>query len=224
MPIRIQGILLIVALGALGCGASEPEASATSGAESAPAAPAPAAEPEPEPEPEPEAEAEPEPPPTGPATVTVLATVKGESVAADVKLTGADGAETSSKAGQAITVESGVYDLQVTLTDPATLADLPSRKEQVTLAAGDQLEHKVDFPWSKVALNVRVNGKSNTKATVELIRSGQVVAKVKSSSEPIMLSPGRYQAKVRAGASVIEVPEVMLPGGATRTVPVDVSF
>jgi hypothetical protein len=161
---------------------------------------------------------------SGPAHITVTAQVRGESVAADVRLLGEDGTAIESKAGERISLQSGTYDLEVAVTDASKLADKPTERREVLIEAGADVDENVDFAWSRVQLNVKVNGDFDGNATVRLLRQGAPVTEVKSGSDYFMISPGRYKAEVMTRGAKIEVPELMFPEGATRDVPVSVAM
>ncbi|MGD8861873.1 MAG: hypothetical protein PVI30_17820 [Myxococcales bacterium] len=210
-------LLVIVLAGCGGAtqeptGPSAPAAAETAGGGEAPATPTPAAEPEPE------------PPPAGPGTITVTARVRGEAVPAAVKLIAADGSEITGASGEIISAQSGDYTLEVAITDPAILADTPTQSTALTLAPGDAVMQPVDFPWAMVQLAVKINGKPAKGAKVDIMRHGEVVATFEAMADPRPISPGRYSARVRTRSAEIEVPELMFPDGATRTVPVDVAL
>ena len=86
------------------------------------------------------------------------------------------------------------------------------------------MRQPVSFPWAAIQLRVRINGKVNASAKVDIIRAGKVVATLQSDKPHVMFSPGRYDAKVHTGGAEIEVPQLLFPEGATRTVPVDVQM
>jgi hypothetical protein len=209
-----------VCLCALACGGGAPDAEAapteSSGSEAVqPLEPGDGA---------PETEAPPDPvPESGPASVNVVASVNRQPVPAHVRLIGADG-ETAAEGdvGAKLTVPSGTYTLEVTVTDAKALADKPTEKREVTLQAGGDTTEVVDFAWSKIKLNVRVNGNLDPKAIVVLLRKGAIVAEIQSASEHVMISPGRYGAQVKTRGAEIEVEEMMFPQGATRETPVNV--
>jgi hypothetical protein len=179
------------------------------------------------------AEAEPPSAPTadsaplraGPATVEVNATVRGQSVAADVRLIGADGSEAGAgRNGEPISVQSGEYTLLVTIVDEAALLDRPLQRRPLTIQPGDSLKESVDFPWAMIQLNVRVNGRPDNGAIIELKRQGAVVGTLKSGAEPIPISPGRYDAEVKTRGATIPVQGLMFPQGGTQSMPVDVQL
>src|SRR5687768_5062927 len=182
------------------------------------------AEPEARPQ-EPEPPAAAPAPKSGPASVRVDATVRGQAVAADVRLIGADGAEAATgRSGEPITVQSGEYTLLVTVSDEAVLLDKPMQRHPLTIEAGESLRESVDFPWAKIQLNVHVNGKPDNGAIVELKRQGAVVGKLKSGGEHTPISPGRYDAEVHTRGAKIPVQGLMFPQGATQSMPVNVQM
>jgi hypothetical protein len=213
--------MLLAAFGCSGGGSSEPAPTASEGSEGSEVAEAPAAEPS-----APESASEEEAIPmrrSGPAKLTLDAVVQGKSVPAKVRLLAADGSEAASgETGQALNVQSGEYTLEVEIVDDDALLDKPTQKRQLTVNAGDELNEKAEFPWSKVTLNVRVNGKLDRGAKVILLRDGQEVAKVKSGAPLAPISPGRYEAVVETRGAKIEVKGMLFPEGGSETMPVDV--
>lgn len=216
-----RNIAAFLCLGWMACGggetpAAEPAAQTTAGSET----PAPVAEPE-APAPEPAA---PEPA-SGPSSLTVSATVNHAPVAAHVKLAGEDGATTAEgETGQKVTVPSGTYTLEVSVTDEKVLIDKPTHEQEVTLLPGGDTTQAIDFPWAKIKLNVRVNGNLDPKAVVRVLRKGAVVAEIKSAADYVTISPGRYGATVKARGAEIDIDELMFPQGATREMPVGVAI
>lgn len=163
------------------------------------------------------------PPAPAPATLTVEAAVKGELTPARVRLIDSEGDEAAAgKSGESLSVVSGEYTLIVSIEDPAILADRPTQRTPLTVQPGENPTHRVDFPWASVQLKVRVNGEPESKATVRLLRQGAVVTTVESGGAHVTLSPGRYQAEVTTRDATIEIKQLLLPEGATQTVPVDV--
>ena len=223
MPARLpKGAWPIACLGALlGCGskpgAQSPPASAQSGSEVTVAEQA-------EPTSSPES-AEEAPAPTGPAVLTVEASVRGAAAAADVRLLAADGsAAGTGHTGEPISVPSGEYTLEVTVTDEKALVDKPTQRRSLTLHPGDSLRESVEFPWAMIQLNVRVNGSQDNGALVEVKRQGEVVAKLKSGADPVPISPGRYDADVKTRGTTIAVQGLMFPQGGTQSMPVNVQM
>lgn len=208
--------LILWACGAPAAQSESAPSSASAGGEQAlPAEPAP----EPAPEPGPQAA------PSGPATLTVVVSVKGEEVPASVRLIDGAGAEAASgHAGDTLGVESGDYTLEVEVDDAAVLADKPKQRSPITLAPGASVRHPIELPWASIQLRVRVNGKVDGGAEVDIMRHGEVVTTMRSDGEHVMVSPGRYDARVRTRRAEIEVPQLMFPQGATRTLPVDVQM
>lgn len=217
---RLSGLMLLLACGS---GAS------SSGPAQAPEPEEPASGDElaaSDPEAPPEGPAEtPAPLKAGPATVSVNATVRGQAVAADVRVIGEDGSEAGTgRSGGPISVQSGTYTMLVTITDETALLDKPMQRRPLTIQAGDSLQETVDFPWAMIQLNVRVNGKPDNGAIVELKRQGAVVGTLKSGADPIPISPGRYDAEVRTRGTTIPVKGLMFPQGATESMPVNVQL
>ena len=208
----------------LGCGSGSgttnapPAASATAGDENPPAeaelaSPPAAAEPDAVPE------------PAGPAAMTVEARVHGQSVPATVRVLGADGHEVGNgKAGERLSLDSGEYSLRIQISDASAMLDKPTQERPLTLHKGDDLHEVVDFPWAMVQLNVVINGQKESNAGVELRKQGELVGTIKSGAPPVAISPGRYEAQVKARGAKIDVKGMMFPAGATQSVPVNVQM
>lgn len=163
--------------------------------------------------------------PQGPARLTVEAKVHGKPVAATVHLITAAGNDAESgESGQTINTQSGEYELRVEIKDAAAMLDKPTQSSNLTLHAGDDLHQSVEFPWAMIQLNVMVNGNLEHNATVQLSRQGSVVGSIKSGAAPVAISPGRYEAEVKARGATIAVKGLMFPEGATQTVPVNVQM
>jgi len=177
-------------------------------------------------EPEPEAESEAVAPVRkGPGVVTIDASVRGAAVPVDVRLTGADGSEAGTgHGGEPITVPAGEYSMEVAVTDEKALADTPTQRRTLTVNAGDSLRESVEFPWAMITLNVRINGRQDNGAIMELKRQGEVVAKLKSGADPVPISPGRYDADVKTRGATIAVQGLMFPEGGTQSMPVNVQM
>jgi hypothetical protein len=220
----IRNALLCFAVLSLGCGGggaqgAEPEPESSAGDEVAEAA-EPAAEAG-------DTEAEPsEDIPmrtSGPAKLTLDAQVRGKSVPAKVRLLAADGSEAAKgETGQTIALQSGEYTLDVAITDDEAMLDTPTQKRTLTVNPCDELNEKAEFPWSMVALNVRVNGKLDRNAKVILMRDGEEVATVRSGAPPAAISPGRYEAVVETRGARIDVKGMLFPEGGTESKPIDV--
>jgi hypothetical protein len=162
---------------------------------------------------------------SGPAKITVDARVRGQSVAADVRLIGPGGEDAAhGGSGEALQATSGEYEMQVTIRDASALADKPTQRRKLTLSPGDDLHEPVDFPWAMIQLNVVVNGSPDPGAVVHLMRDGEEVAAFKSGAAPAPISPGRYSAQVKTHGASIDVASLMFPDGATQSVPVRVQM
>jgi hypothetical protein len=171
-------------------------------------------------------EEEPAAPAGAPIALTVTAVVKGQAVSGRVKLTDAAGqVAAEGSTGQTMRVRPGSYTAEVQVTDASVLIDKPTQQMEMELMPGTQVNERVIFPWCRVKLNVRVRGVLNRNATVKLMRHGAVVAEIKSASpEYVPISPGHYSAEVKSRKMVTTLDDVMLPEGATRDVPIDVTF
>lgn len=162
----------------------------------------------------------------GPASITINVTVKDEPVSSAIKLVNeADEVISEGGSGQTFRVRSGRYSAHIQITDEKAMIDKPTKILEFELAPGAEVTEKVSFPWSQIRLNVKVKGRLNKNAKVKLIRDGEVVATLTSAARDyVIISPGHYQAEVSVGSLVTKLDEVMLPEGATRDVPIDVSF
>jgi hypothetical protein len=161
----------------------------------------------------------------GPVSLTVTTVVKGQAVSGRVKLVDASGqVAAEGSTGQTMRVPSGSYTAEVQVTDEGVLIDKPTQTLEMELVPGTEVKEKVIFPWCRVRLNVRVRGNLDRNARVKLMRHGTVVAEIKSASDYVPISPGHYAAEVTSRKTVTRLDDVMLPEGATRDVPIDVTF
>ncbi len=193
--------------------ASEP--AATAGAENTPEPPA---EPVSEPEIVPQVAA-----PTGRGTLVLVASIAGQNVAATVRVlddTGEKRAEANT--GEPIHLPAGNYQLEVAITDANVMADRPTQRRELVLQGGQNAQVEARFKWAKVQLDVRINGRSQPGAKVQLLRDEEVVAEMKSGAAPTPISPGRYEADVLLKGAKIRVKGLQFPDSATQTVPVNV--
>jgi hypothetical protein len=213
---RIAFVSLWVGIAVLGCGArgdsAEPPA-ATAGDEST-------AEPA-------DSSAMPEAPQAvrrkGPATLTVVAMVAGQPTPASVRVLDAQGsAAGEGTSGSPITLAAGSYTLEVTISDASAMIDTPTQRSDLQLEAGQSAKIESDFAWAKVKLDVRVGGRSQRGAKVQLLRDGEPVAEMKSGAEPAPITPGRYEADVSLPGRIVRVTGLHFPDSATQTVPVHV--
>jgi hypothetical protein len=184
--------------------------------------------PPPEPEPAPVAEPEPEPP-SGPGQIRVTNVVRGEEVGGTVQVLSADGevvAEGSS--GDTFTVDSGQYRVQGAITDDSILIDTPSHALDgaVTVSPGETATARIDFPVSRVRIEVRRGGRSVARWRLTVTRQGPEPGEeivLEPSEEHVAITPGRYDGTLRFGGQQIEVSGLIFQGGATQTVPVNVN-
>lgn len=228
-PTILSIFVLALALGGLaGCGggADEPaedtttEPTATAGDETPPPAP----------EPEPVAEPEPEPePPSGPGQLRVVNVVRDEEVGGNVRVLSSDGevvAEGSS--GDTFNVESGQYRVQGEITDDSVLIDTPTHELEgmATVAPGETTETRIEFPVSRVRIEVTRRGRPIRRWRLTVTRQGFGESDegivLEPSSEHVAITPGRYDGTLRFGGQQIEVSGLIFQGGATQTVPVNV--
>jgi len=173
----------------------------------------------------PSAEAEPAPAPSGPASIAIEAKVHGRAAAATVTIVGEDGQTAASgKTGETLNLQSGEYELRVTVSDASVLLDRPTQRRVLTLHAGDNAHETIEFPWAMIQLNVVVNGTPQKNASVRLMRQGAEVGVLKSGADFVPISPGKYEAEVKAEGASIAVHGLMFPEGATQSVPVNVQL
>ena len=162
------------------------------------------------------------PTPSGPSTIRFDVKVAGEPVGAEISILRGGEVVASGQAGQPITTESGDYEMAIKVTDG--LVDHPVEHGQLTLEAGADVAQTIELAWARIQVQVRINGRATKSATVDVMRDGEVVATLKSGAPHVLISPGRYQAIVKARGAKMEVPELMFPSEATRTVPVSVKM
>src|SRR5262245_11642544 len=182
----IVSLLLVATTVGCGSGAQSPAPSnegppaASAGAETTPEPPA-------QVEPEPEVAA-PEPPsarPTGRGTLVLVASIANKEVAADVRVLNDAGEEQAkAQSGEPINLPAGNYELEVSIHDASVMADTPTQRRELVLQGGQNARVEARFRWAKVQLDVRVNGRSQPGAKVQLIREDEVVAEVKSGAPP----------------------------------------
>lgn len=217
---RVFVSLSLVAM-VVGCGgsdAAEPEPEeeevATTGGEA-------------EPEPEPVVEPEPEPEPTGPGQIRVVNVVSDQEVGGPVRVLDSSGevvAEGTS--GDTFNVESGEYRVQGEVTDASILVDTPTQETTATVPAGGTTEARVDFPVSRIRIEVTRGGRPIARWRLTVRRQGMEAGdpvELEPSREHVPITPGRYDATLRFGGSEIEVNGLIFQGGATMTVPVNVN-
>ena len=120
--------------------------------------------------------------------------------------------------GEAVQLEAGTQDVEVTLDASAGLLDKPSQRLQVFVVPQEQAIASAYFPWSKVAFTVYVQGRSQTGVPIKLLRDARVVAELRSGAAPQALSPGKYGAQVQLRGRTISVDRVSLLEGATQVI------
>jgi hypothetical protein len=205
--------------GAPAPGASEesPAPAASAGAETTPEPPSTDEAAEAPPESEPLVSA------TGPGTLVLTASIAGKPVPAVVRVLDPSGEKRAeAKAGEPLTLPAGSYELEVAITDAAVMADKPTQKRELVLQAGQTANVEARFQWAKVTLDVRINGRSQPGAKVQLLRAEEVVAEMKSGAPPTPVTPGRYEADVLLKGAKIRVKGLQFPDSATQIVPVNV--
>jgi hypothetical protein len=218
-------IVLLLAATTVGCGSGAPAPAAdeetppaaTAGAENTPEPPSAEEASEAPPESEPPVAA------TGPGTLLLTASVAGKTVPAVVRVLDPSGEKRAEvSAGEPVNLPAGNYDLEVAITDAAVMADKPTQKRELVLHAGQNAQVEARFRWAKVTLDVRINGRSQPGAKVQLLREEEVVAEMKSGAAPTPITPGRYEADVLLKGAKIRVKGLQFPDSATQTVPVNV--
>ena len=90
--------------------------------------------------------------------------------------------------------------------------------------AGPFVETDLQSELAMIQLNVVINGRPTTNASVKLMRQGAEVGTLKSGADFVPISPGKYEAEVKAEGASIAVHGLMFPEGATQTVPVNVQM
>lgn len=209
----------------IGCGsearapapAIEAEPAATAGAENTPEPPAEeAAVTEPELQPTVAA-------PTGRGTLVLVASVAGSHVPATVRVLDESGEKRAeANTGEPINLPAGNYQLEVAITDANVMADRPTQRRELVLQGGQNANVEARFKWAKVQVDVRINGRSQPGAKVQLLREEEVVAEMKSGAPPTPITPGKYEADVLLKGAKIRVKGLQFPDSATQTVPVNV--
>lgn len=219
MRIMLAAALLLGACGGSDAPAEEPmdDGVATTGDEVA--------------EPEPEIE-EPEPEPTGPGQLRVAVTVGGEAAeSATVRVMDESGETVAEGApGDTFSVDSGSYRVAASIGDATLLADTPTREldGMATVRPGDTAEVTVEFPVSRVMIEVRRRGRPVARWELTARREnpgpGEEAAEfqLEPSREHVPVTPGRYAGTLRFGGQQIEVNGLIFQGGARMTVPVNV--
>lgn len=164
-------------------------------------------------------------PAQGPATITVVADIANKPIVANVRVLDDQGdIKAQAKAGDAMTLPSGNYKLEIEIPDASIMADRPTQMRELRLTPGQNPNVEAHFRWAKVQLDVRVNGHSQPGAHVQLLRNGENVAEMKSGAAPVPITPGRYEADVLLKGAKIRVQGLLFPDSATQTVPVNVRF
>jgi hypothetical protein len=195
--------------------AAESEPAASAGAETTPEPPV---EPVTDPDLEPKVAA-----PTGRGTLVLGASIAGQNVPAVVRVFDDAGEKRAdANAGEPINLPAGNYALEVAITDVNVMADKPTQRRELVLQGGQNAQVEARFKWAKVQLDVRINGRSQPGAKVQLLREDEVVAEMKSGAAPTPITPGRYEADVLLKGAKIRVTGLQFPDSATQTVPVNV--
>lgn len=162
----------------------------------------------------------------GPASITLNVIVNDKPASSKIKLVNqADEVIAEGNSGQTFRIRSGRYTAHIKITDAGTMVDKPTKVQEFEVAPGSEITETVTFPWARIRLNVKVKGQLSRKATVKLMRDGEVVATLESAARDyVIISPGHYQAEVKVGSMVTTLDDIMIPEGATRDVPINVSF
>ena len=126
--------------------------------------------------------------------------------------------------GEEISLEPGTHRVEVAVSDAETLVDKPSQQLEVFIEPGEQAKPVVSFPFARVQLNVLVAGRPQPGAALKLIRNGSVVADLKTSTTPILVTPGKYEADVSVQGATMRVKGLVFFEGSTQTVPVRAHF
>lgn len=158
----------------------------------------------------------------GPARIQFDVRVKGQPVAAEIRLLDGDTVAASGVAGAPIDTVAGDHAMEVRVTDG--LVDHPVQRGQLTLLPQADVTETIDLPWAEVQVAVRINGRLDRKATVDVMRDGETVATLTSDAPHVLITPGRYDAVVKARGATMKVPAVQFPAEAKLTVPVRVKM
>lgn len=168
-----------------------------------------------------------EPPPSGPGRLTVHTRVSGANVEGTVQVLG-DGDEVvrEGASGETFDLPSGTYRVTGAISDASILLDTPTHEldGEATVSPAQTTEVHVDFPAARVRFDVRRAGRPVAQWRMTLTRQGGGdPVEVQPSAEHVAITPGRYDATLRLGAQEIEVSGLILQGGATQTLPVNVN-
>jgi len=159
----------------------------------------------------------------GLARVVLRALVNGKPVAGHVRVLDAGGkAQEEGPTGSELQLRAGSYSAEVSIDDAAALADRPTQVREIFLTPNKLTEIDADFPWSKIVLDVLVQGHSRSGVTVKLLRKDAPVATLKSGAQAVLISPGKYEADVMLPGNTIRVTGLMFPDNGAQTVPVRV--
>jgi hypothetical protein len=158
---------------------------------------------------------------TGQGRFSVRALVDGKPIAARIKVLDSD---VEGESGTELTISAGTHRVEVKVSDPAALADLPSQVQDVFIASGKDTPIEATFPWARVQLNVLAGGHTRAGAPIKLLRNGAIVAEMRSGAQPALISPGKYEADVLLNGTTIRVRGLQFLEGATQNVPVRVQF
>lgn len=165
---------------------------------------------------------------SGPGQIRVVNRIGGEDSTGTVRVLDEAGevvAEGTS--GDTFNVPSGSYRVVGEITDAAVMIDTPSHELDglATVPAGETYTAHVDFPVSRILVQVRRANRPLARWTLQLQREGRdegETIELSPSSSHVAITPGRYGGMLRFGASQIEVSGLIFQGGATMTVPVNV--
>lgn len=204
---------IVLALSALGCGAS-------SRATEAALAPAASAGDEPPPSAAVPAPAEEQKPARG--RIVVQATCAGKPVIAHGHMPIERGLVVDFEMGQEFSAEAGTRNVTVELGEADVLVDKPTLQLEIPVEANKLTKLNANFPWARVQLNLLIHGNAQPPTNVKLIRKGEVVAEVKTGGPAFLVSPGNYEADVPVRGKTARVKGLVFFEGTEQIVPVRV--
>ena len=123
---------------------------------------------------------------------------------------------------QEFSAAAGTRHITVTMLDDIILVDKPTLELDVEVLPDKLSMVDARFPAAKVQLTLLIRGKEQPATDIKLIRKGETVATVKSSSPAILISPGNYEAEVQVKGKPVRVKGLVFFEGTDQVVPVRV--
>jgi hypothetical protein len=122
--------------------------------------------------------------------------------------------------GQEFSAEAGTRHIEVTMLDDILMVDKPTLQLEVPVEPNKLAKVNAVFPWAKVQLELLVRGTVQPPTPIKLIRKGNVVAEVKSSSPAFLVTPGNYEAEATVRGKKVRVKGLVFFEGTDQKVPV----